>query len=130
MTKKLKCITQLISVVILALFALSASAEDKKHENKNEKKAAEKNEPDPNFENHKKALLTEYDGKILNINAAKTCVTAAKNQADMNACHDQYEKSQKELNEKVKKIHDENKRIMLDGQIKKLEEEKAKLNKK
>jgi hypothetical protein len=88
----------------------------------------EKGKPDPaQFEKHKKMILADLDSRIAAGQELKACVVKAKSHEDMKKCRDQeQEKMKKHFQEMQTQAKEKN----LDEKIKRLQNEKSKLNEK
>jgi len=79
---------------------------------------------DTNFPKHKQETLDHLDKMISAMQEMRTCVAGAKAHEDMKACHEAQEKNMHAMEMQ----HKEHRKEMIDDQIKRLQDEKAKMN--
>jgi predicted nuclease with TOPRIM domain len=92
---------------------------------------AEEGKPDPaRFEKHKKMMLEEVDARITAIQSLKTCISGAKAQEDIEKCRHAEQDSMKKHREEMQAKMKEHKKEAIDDRIKKLQDEKSKLEEK
>ncbi|MGK5086787.1 hypothetical protein WDW86_04460 [Bdellovibrionota bacterium FG-2] len=77
----------------------------------------------PDFSKHKQAFIVELDRHLTALQTAKNCTTAAQDHDALKKCRDELHKTRMQMQSEMKDKHKQS----LDARIKKLQDEKAKM---